>query len=417
MKRLKIGFAGSGFIARFLAKSMIQVRDCELSAILRRSGAEELADYAGSVGIGNPVICDSVAELCRQADAVAIFTPNFTRLEMMEEIAAEAAKGNGPMGVICEKPLGRSVAEAKRMVELARGAGLRTAYFENQLFMSVINNALEQLRPQMEAMGPITLARSTEEHAGPHSAWFWDPVLQGGGVLSDMGCHSIAACRHILTPPGKPLDFLEPVSVQADTSLLKWGQPAYRKILRERYGVDYEKTPAEDFASGILTFRNPDSGQLVKGQFTDSWMYDKQGLRLSMEGIGPGYAMEVNTLVSPLEVFIGDEAAEGVSDAETALEKSTASRGLLTVQPNEADLYGYVAEIKDMVEAFSRDEDALLTFDYGLEITRLVQAAYMAAERRTTIDLTDPETGRELESYRSAISRGEGAGLLYGKQA
>src|SRR5690606_36014065 len=105
------------------------------------------------------------------------------------------------------------------------------------------------------------------------------------------------------------------------------------------------KTPAEDFTTGIVTFRNPETGQLVKAQFTNSWMYDKQGLRLFMDGLGPGYACEVNSLKSPLEVFIGDEAAEAVADAETALEKATASRGLLTVQPDEADLYGYVDEM------------------------------------------------------------------------
>ena len=67
-------------------------------------------------------------------------------------------------------------------------------------------------------------------------------------------------------------------------------------------------------------------------------MYDKQGLRLSLDGLGPGYAFEMNTLRSTLELFVGDEAAQGVADSESALEKSTASRGLLAVQPNEADL-------------------------------------------------------------------------------
>ena len=32
---------------------------------------------------------------------------------------------------------------------------------------------------------------------------------------------------------------------------------------------------------------------------------------------GPGYAFELNSLRSPLEVFIGDEAAEAVADSET----------------------------------------------------------------------------------------------------
>ena len=94
------------------------------------------------------------------------------------------------------------------------------------------------------------------------------------------------------------------------------------------------------FATGIVTYRNPETGQRVKGQFTVSWMYDKQGLRLCMDGLGQGYAFEINTLQSSVQVFIGDEAAEAAADAETALEKSTASRGLLAGEPNEADLYG-----------------------------------------------------------------------------
>ncbi|MEX2346541.1 MAG: Gfo/Idh/MocA family oxidoreductase [Balneolaceae bacterium] len=412
METLKLGFIGSGFIAKFLAVAMKQVRHCELVAIYDRSGAADLAAYANQHNLGDPKIYSTVSEMSYHCDAVAIFTPNFTRVKVMEEIA-EAVNSGAPLkGVISEKPLGRNISEAKRMVELAQNANLLTAYFENQLHMNVINNALNQLRPQQTAMGNFTLARSTEEHAGPHNAWFWDPVLQGGGVLSDMGCHSIAICRHILTPYGKPSDFLEPVSMQCDTSLLKWGQPAYREQLKKKFGVDYSKTPAEDFATGIITFRNPESGQLVKGQFTDSWMYDKQGLRLSMDGLGPGYALEVNTLISPLEIFIGDEAAAGVADAETALEKSTASRGLLAVQPNEAHLYGYVNETQDMVDAFLQGKNALLDWDYGLETMRLVQAAYMAAEQKKTIDLTDKKVQEELEDYQSLISQGKGGELL-----
>ena len=35
------------------------------------------------------------------------------------------------------------------------------------------------------------------------------------------------------------------------------------------------KTPAEDFATGMVTYRHPDGGQLVKAQFTG-----KCGLRV-----------------------------------------------------------------------------------------------------------------------------------------
>ncbi len=413
METLKLGFIGAGFIARFQAVAMKQVRNCEISAIYDHTGAPELAAYAKENRLGEPKLYKSIKEMCNHCDAIALFSPNYTRVQIMEEIA-DAVKSGAPLkGVICEKPLGRTIEEARRMVELAKEAGLLTSYFENQLHMNAINNALKQLRPQQKTMGGFTLARSTEEHAGPHNGWFWDPTQQGGGVLSDMGCHSIAVGRHILTPEGKPANFLEPVSMQCDTSLLKWGQSKYREQLLEKYGVDYSQTPAEDFTTGMVTFKNPETGQLVKAQFTNSWMYDKQGLRLWMDALGPGYAMELNTLISPLEIFVGDEAAESVADAESALEKSTATRGLLAVHPNEADLYGYTTEIQDAVDSFLKGENAMLDFEYGAEVTWLVQAAYMAAEQKKTLDLTDENVKNDLKSYRSLISQGKGADILY----
>jgi predicted dehydrogenase len=256
------------------------------------------------------------------------------------------------------------------------------------------------------------LVRSGEEHSGPHNAWFWDPTRQGGGVLSDMGCHCLAVGWYALTPPGKAPMFLEPQSVSANLALLKWGQPAWRKKLVERFNVDYAKTPAEDFATGMVTYKNPETGRLSQAQFTSSWMYDKQGLRLSLDGLGPGYAFEANTLRSTLELFVGDDAARGVADAESALEKSTASRGLLAVQPNEPDLYGYTDENVDARDALLTGRPPLLNWHYGVEIARLTMAAYLSAERRATVDLTDPKTSAELEAYIPLIQQGRGCELF-----
>jgi predicted dehydrogenase len=310
--------------------------------------------------------------------------------------------------VIAEKPLARNMPEARRMISLVEEAGLKTAFFENQLHMNCVQAARNQLRSVSDAMGPPVLTRSGEEHAGPHTSWFWDPVRQGGGVLSDMGCHCLAVGWYALTPFDKPPNFLRPVSVTADVSLLKWGQPKWRQQLLDTHGIDYAKTPAEDFATGMTTFRNPETGQIVKSQFTVSWMYDKQGLRLSLDGIGPGYAFEMNTLRSPLEVFIGDAAAAGAEDAELALEKSQATRGLLAVQPNEADILGYTDENADAYRAFTEDVPALVDWNYGLEIVQLTMAAYLSAERRATVDLTDPKTLEELENYIPLIQQGRG---------
>lgn len=414
MEKLKLGIVGAGFITRFQARAIAQIRNMDIAGITSRTKAraEAVAKEIREAGIGEAAVYDSVGEMANHVDAIAIYSPNFTRIEIMEQIVDAVKKGAPLKGVICEKPLGRNMREARRLVELADEANLRTAYFENQIFMKPIQAQLKQLTPQQETMGPLVLTRSAEEHGGPHEAWFWDPTRQGGGVLSDMGCHSIAVGWYVLTPVGKPPTFLQPVSVTAETSLLKWGLPAWRQKLKDRFGVDYSKTPAEDFTTGMITYKNPETGQISKAQFTDSWMFEKQGLRLFMDGMGPGYAFEVNTLRSTLEVFVGDEAADAIADAEMALEKATASRGLLAVQYNEADLYGYTDENRDAAAAFLAGKDGYLPWRYGLEITKLVMAAYLSAERGRTIDLTDAAVQQELETYVPLIQQGRGAEVL-----
>lgn len=409
---MKLGFIGAGFIARFQSVAISQVRGLEIAGILNRRGAGALAGFCREHRLGDAKIYASIAELANNVDVIALYVPNYTRVEVMEEIVAAVKAGAKLKGVIVDKPLARNMKEAKRMVELAREAKLLTAYFENQIFMKAIRSQRAQLQRVAQTMGPLTLTRSAEEHGGPHEPWFWDPTRQGGGVLLDMGCHSIAVGRHVLTPADKDLLFLQPVSVTADIGLLKWGQKKWReKLLRER-GVDYAKTPAEDFATGMITYRDPETGQHVKSQFTDSWMFEKQGLRLFMDGMGPGYAFEINTLVSPLNVFIGDVAAEAIADQESALEKATASRGLLAVQYNEADLYGYTDENQDMLASFSAGRNAMLSWEYGLEIQRLVMASYLSAERGMTLDLTDKAVLAELDTYVPAIQQGRGAAQL-----
>ncbi len=412
VQTLKLGMIGSGFVAKFHARALTQVRNMDVDGIVGGRRAEELSKTVTEQGLGKGVVYSDIAEMANNVDAVAIFAPNFARLEIMEQIVDAVNKGAALKGVLCEKPLARNLPEARSMLALADEANLRTAYLENQIFMKPIRAQLAQLEPQQRTMGPLALARSSEEHGGPHEPWFWDPTRQGGGVLCDMGCHSIAVSWYALTPIGKPPTFLEPISVSADVALLKWGLKPWREKLLSEHGVDYTKTPAEDFATGTVTFRNPETGQIVKGQFTNSWMFEKQGLRLFMDGMGPGYAFEIDSLSSALEVFIGDAAAEAVGDAETALEKATASRGLLAVQHNEADLYGYTDELEDAAEAFLAGRNAFLPWSYGLEITRLIMAAYMSAEQKRTIDLTDPAVNKELETFIPLIQQGRGAEML-----
>lgn len=412
---LKLGIVGAGFIARFQARAMMQIRHVEIAGVVSRTAAsaQSFSKMIKENGIGEAAVYADVAEMAGRVDAIAIFSPNFTRVAIVEKIVEAVKKGAALKGLICEKPLARNVKEARRIIDLVNDARLKTAYFENQIFMKPMRAQLQQLAPQQKTMGPLVLVRSAEEHGGPHEPWFWDPTRQGGGVLSDMGCHSIAVGWYCLTPPGKPLTFLQPVSISADCSLLKWGQKIWREKLLQKMGIDYAKTPAEDFATGMITYKNPETGQLVKSQFTNSWMFEKQGLRLFMDGMGPGYAFEINTLNSSLQIFIGDAAAEAAADAETAIEKATASRGLLAVQYNEPDLYGYTDENEEAANAFLAGRDGMLPLSYGLEITKLCMAGYMAAERKKTIDLTDPAIQKELENYVPLIQQGRGAEQLF----
>jgi predicted dehydrogenase len=412
---LKLGIVGAGFIAKFQARAIMQIRNVEIAGVVSRTAAsaQAFSKFVKDNGVGEGIVYSDVAEMAKRVEAIAIFSPNFTRVETVEKIVDAVKKGAALKGLICEKPLARNVKEARRIVDLVNEAKLKNAYFENQIFMKPIRTQLQQLAPQQKTMGPLVLVRSAEEHGGPHEPWFWDPTRQGGGVFSDMGCHSIAVGWHCLTPLGKPLTFLQPVSISADCSLLKWGQKYWREKLLQKMGVDYGKTPAEDFATGMITYKNPETGQLVKSQFTNSWMFEKQGLRLFMDGMGPGYAFELNTLNSSLQIFIGDAAAEAVADAETALEKSTASRGLLAVQYNEPDLYGYTDENEEAANAFLAGRDGFLPLSYGLEITKLCMAGYMAAERKKTIELTDPTVQKELETYVPLIQQGRGTEVLF----
>jgi len=408
---IKIGMVGAGFVANFHARSLYYVRDVELAGVHAPQGAESLAKMARETGLGNTQVFDSIAKLCKVVDVISIFAPNFARVQIMNDIAKSVKSGAKIKGIICEKPLARNLKEADALVKIAADLRIPTAYFENQIHMPSLTEARKQLAAVEKTMGPAHLARSAEEHGGPHEPWFWDPTRQGGGVCCDMGCHSIAAGMHVLTPAGKTPDYLIPVCVNASMALLKWGKKPWINQLKKR-GVDYTTSPAEDYSSVTVEFKDPKTGMRSLVQATNSWMYDAPGLRLLMETFGPGYSYTINSLQSPAGLFISDAAAAAVANTELALEKSQASRGALILQPNEMDLYGYIAEWRDAISAFQQGKNALLNFEYGRLITMLIMAAYLSHENRRVIDLTDPKVLKELQDYIPLIQQGKGAKVL-----
>jgi predicted dehydrogenase len=402
---------GAGFVAGFHERALCSVRGVELAGIYALKGAEDLATRARADGLGKTKVYKSVEELCQAVDVICIFAPNFARIQIMQDIARAVEDGAKLKGIICEKPLARNLAEANSLVNTAKKLGVPTAYFENQIHMPGVVEARRQLAAVEKQMGPVHLARSAEEHGGPHEPWFWDPTKQGGGVCCDMGCHSVAAGMYMLTPSGKPPNYLKPISVSANMALLKWGKEPWISQLRKR-GVDYSATPAEDYSNVSIMFEDPQTGVRGVVGAINSWMYDAPGLRLLTEAFGPGYSYTVNSLQSPAGLFISDAAATAVADSELALEKAQATRGALVLQANEPDLYGYIGEWRDAIAAFEQGKNAMLDLEYGRLITMLIMAAYMSHEQKKVIDLTDAKVLKALDSYVPLIQQGKGAEVL-----
>ncbi len=408
-ERLGIGFIGGGFITRFHIQSLIGVRDVDVIGVMSRTkaSAEESAALAKSIGVGdNAKAYDTITEMIADPaiNAFWVCSPNFARIETFEEIAAAISSGKGELiGVTCEKPLGRNVEEAQKVCELTKSVGLLDGYLENQVFSPSITRGKEIVWARGAATtGRPYLARAAEEHSGPHMPWFWEGSLQGGGVLNDMMCHSVEEARFMLTEPGKPRDSLTAVSISAHMDCLKWQRPEYAKILSDNSGgeTDYLKRPSEDFARSLIEYLDEDGNKLIV-ETTTSWCFVGEGLRLSMELFGPEYSMFVNTLDSDLKVFFSRKVTG--AEGEDLVEKQNAESGGMPVVSNEAEAYGYTAENRHMVESFLAGKRPEENFDDGLDVTRLLMAAYMSAEQGKTIQL--PNTA--IETFIPAVARGE----------
>ena len=407
IKRLGVGFVGSGFNAKFHMLGWIGVRDADVLGVWspNRANAEAGAAYARRLDVGQAKAYATITDLVADPaiDAIWMTGPNHARVENFEEVVRAVESGRGTLkGIACEKPLARNVAEAKKVIELAKRLDIPLGYLENQVFAPQVDTG----RALIWARGAGTtgrpyLARAAEEHSGPHMPWFWRGDLQGGGVLNDMMCHSALVVRHLLTKPGAPLSTVRPVRVTARIASLKWSRPHYAKQLTERMGkeVDYTKRPSEDFASTTIEFET-DDGHTALGEASTSWSFVGAGLRLSAELLGPEYSMAWNSLDTGLRLFFSREVRGSIG--EDLVEKQNAEIGLMPVVASEAVAYGYEAEDRHFVRVFLGLEKPRLTFDDGLEVVQILMTAYQSAEEGTTLEF--PPKG--LDKVVPAVARG-----------
>ena len=136
MRPLKLGIIGAGFIARFQAQAATQIRGMDITGIYSRStgSAQQFAGLCKKLGVGECKVFATIAELVAHVDAVAVFSPNFTRVAIVEEIVDAVKKGAPLKGIISEKPLARNLIEARKLLALVDEIAVPTAYFENQIY-------------------------------------------------------------------------------------------------------------------------------------------------------------------------------------------------------------------------------------------------------------------------------------------
>jgi predicted dehydrogenase len=405
--RLGVGFIGSGFVTKFHLQAWRGVRDADVLGIYspNQAHAEETAALARQLRVGNARAFTSIAEMVAapEIDCLWLCAPNHHRIQNLQEVCDVLSSGKGKLiGLACEKPLARNVAEARRMVQLIEQSGLLHGYLEDQMFAPGVTRGKEIIWSRAAALtGRPYIARAAEEHSGPHSPWFWQGELQGGGVLNDMMCHSIEVARFMLTKPGAPRSSIRPVKVSAQIASLKWSRPEYARDLRETMGasVDYSKKPAEDFARATINYVDEDSNPLIV-EVTTSWSYVGAGLRLSLEVLGPEYSLSMNSLESGLKLFMSRKVKGEAG--EDMVEKQNAEQGLMPVLGNEAAEYGYESQDRYFVQCFLDGQQPAESFYDGLEVTELLMTAYMSAEQERTV----PFKPEGLETYIPLVAQG-----------
>jgi predicted dehydrogenase len=185
---IRVGIIGSRFIAHAHAAALRQTPGVELTAAASPN-PEHVWDFHKRFGIEHAF--SDYKDMLESGfiDAVTIACPN--DLHAQATIDAAAAGKH----VLVDKPLAMNLAECDRMIEACEKAGVVLMYGENLCFAPKYARA-RQLADE-GALGDVYYVRQLECHFGPHSDWFWDIKRSGGGVLMDMGCHSIAYCRWV----------------------------------------------------------------------------------------------------------------------------------------------------------------------------------------------------------------------------
>ena len=296
-------------------------------------------------------------------DTVVVGLPN----HLHEEAVALAARAG--KSVLCTKPLARNAEEAKRILDTVEDAGVFAGYLEDLCYTPKTLKAIQAVRNG--SIGDVTWVRSRETHPGPHSAWFWDGRLTGGGAIVDLGCHCIEIIRNFVGKDNRPVE----VMCTTDTFV---------------HPID-----DEDNAIALIRF---ESGAI--GQFEVSWTF-RGGMDLRDEVAGTDGTIWLNHFLrTGFEMFTAGGRGGYIA------EKAESEMGWLFPVGDEVAELGYVDMFTDMFDSMDNDREPQETFYDGYVVNAIMDACYRSASSKTWEPIafewrggTTPRISRSPETF------------------
>jgi predicted dehydrogenase len=134
----------------------------------------------------NTNAANSIQEfLISDIDAVYIASP--ANLHLEQAIACAKAKKH----ILCEKPLGMTITEAEKMIEICKDEGVLLGVGLMMRFATQHQSALKLIQDGKLGKPVYGRAQLSCWYPPVEGAWRQDPETGGGGSLMDMGSHCI----------------------------------------------------------------------------------------------------------------------------------------------------------------------------------------------------------------------------------
>jgi predicted dehydrogenase len=339
MQAHDITMLGTGLIADFYTATLHGQRGRDRVRVVFSRSVERGKAFQARWSIPEHTIDLRAAIEHADTDVVVVGLPNYLHEEAVG-LAAAAGKA-----VLCTKPLGRTAEEARRMLDTVEKAGVFGGYLEDLCYTPKTLKAVKAVEDG--ALGDVTWVRSREAHPGPHSAWFWDGRLTGGGAIIDLGCHCIEIIRNFVGKGNRPIE----VMCTTDTLV---------------HPID-----DEDNALALIRF---ESGAI--GQFEVSWTF-RGGMDLRDEVAGTNGTIWLNHFLrTGFEMFSAGGGAGYVA------EKAETAAGWLFPVGDEVSELGYVDMFSDMFSSIESGRAPRETFYDGYVVNAVMDAAYRSAKSR-----------------------------------